>query len=86
MRRRFTDFDKVISLSLPLDMDPHDAYAYYWRALSKKELDHREETVADLKMALPLAFEVKENPQLANQINGLLLEINSDLRGNSEGE
>ena len=83
-----SDYDKAISLSHPLNMDPHDAYVYYQRALGKKELDRFEEARDDLQTAFPLAMRTDEisDSQLAVIIDDLLREINLHLRGTSEDE
>ena len=80
-----TDYDKAISLSNPLNMDPDDAYIYYQRALAKKESGRFEEAIADLQTALPLSFRVEDDPQLAVMIDHLLRERRNN-GGNFEDE
>lgn len=83
-----SDYDKAISLSNPLNMDPDNAYVYYERGLAKKELNRFEEAIADFQTAFPLAMEIADdNPELAPEIHNLLREIDSrNDKGNSEDE
>ena len=73
-----SDYDKAISLSHPLNMDPDNAYIYYRCGLAKKKLGQLEEAKTYLQEAGKLAFQIVDDPQFPiDKINDLLREINS---------